>query len=132
MEKFKPIKPHLSQSSARALLGGKVKTIDSAKLLWIQNWLEQKAREQMLPPQIYGKEAYSALLRFLAPEQSLLILKELRLEFARSYPQPEEKKDEELEKQISYLDHLLLRDGTLTNCETASYTDSLHSEESED
>ena len=132
MEKFKPIRPILSASSARSLLGGKSQNLDSQKLFWIQNWLEQKAREQMLPPQIYGKEAYASLLRFLAPADALLLLKLLRLEYAQQYPPLEVKKDEELEKQILYSNHSPLLGELSTTDETSFCRASQCSEESED
>ena len=85
LEKFKPEKARLSKSSAKALVDYKGELTKEA-IQWIQRWMEQLVRERSLPPQLSGKEAYSALLQFLESADALSVLERLRLEFASSHP----------------------------------------------
>ena len=94
LEKFKPERPLMSKSNARQLTGV---TCDNHQTLWLQRWLEQLVRERSLPPQLAGKEPFSALSQFLAPSDALAVLESLRAEFHTRFPFVTEAQKEEEE-----------------------------------
>jgi hypothetical protein len=115
LEKFKPERPLMSKSNARQLTGV---TCDNQQILWVQRWMEQLVRERSLPPQLAGKEPFSALLQFLAPSDVLKILETLRVEFQTRFPFSTEKEKEEEE-----FDFLLGLGETLQHQQTSLISD---------
>ena len=94
LDKFKPLKPRLSRGSGKALVEV---SCSPAELMWIERWLNNIVQSRSLPPQIGGADAFNAMTQFLAPQDVLALLEQLRGDFLRAHPQrmaPEETKDD--------------------------------------
>jgi hypothetical protein len=89
LEKFKPVKMTMTKSEAKKILDYK-KDLAVQQILWVQNWLETLIRERSLPPQLSGADGYAQIMLFLNPQDALLVLKQIRDDFAKMVP-PEEK-----------------------------------------
>ena len=89
-EPFKPIKPHLSRASAKALVDASCST---SELLWLERWLESYARTRSLPPQCYGVNAFDALTAILPPEEMLKCLEAVRKDYHQSHPKQDHQKE---------------------------------------
>jgi hypothetical protein len=91
LEKFKPLKPRLSRGSAKALVEV---SCSPTELMWVERWLTNLVQTRSLPPQICGADAFDALTQFLAPQDALAILDQLRSEFIQAHPQRVAPKDD--------------------------------------
>lgn len=84
---FKPDKLILSRAETRKILlyAGE---ISRSVILWTQNWLQLRIRERSLPPQLAGADAFGQIVRFLAPQDVISLLEEIRRDFQRTIPPP--------------------------------------------
>jgi len=93
LEKFKPIKLVLPKAEAKKILDRK-KDLAYQQIEWVQNWLENYLRERSYPPQFAGADAYSQIMLFLNPKDSLELLSRIRAEFSKTLPPDDTQSDE--------------------------------------
>jgi hypothetical protein len=85
IEKFKAEKLTLPKSEARKILHHSGE-LSYSQIAWTQRWLEQRIRENSLPPQLSKNEAFGAILKFLSPLDASSLLNDVRTEFQRNLP----------------------------------------------
>lgn len=90
-EKFKPEKLTLTKTEAKKILDCK-KTLTYHQTEWVQNYMMTVIRERSYPPQLAGCDAYGQIMRFLNPNDALLLLQTIRADYAKI--QPIEKEDD--------------------------------------
>ena len=85
VEKFRPIKPKIGKSDAKALVSFKG-DIPLNGVLWIENWLQHLQQERSLPPSISRGNAMASLVQLLPPSETIIILERLRVDFRSAFP----------------------------------------------
>jgi hypothetical protein len=83
LTKFKQDKPTLTKSEAKKILDH---SPSLQQIWWAQRWLEQAIRERTLPPSLAGKDAFGQISLFLAPDDALKLLTDIRKDFQRTLP----------------------------------------------
>jgi len=82
---FKAEKLTLPRSEAKKILRY-AGTLSLSQTAWTQRWLEQRVREQSLPPQLARDDAFAQILSFLSPQNAAAMLAEIRADFQRTLP----------------------------------------------
>ena len=83
LDKFKKGKPIISGKTGKDLVQ---RSVSAQEMMWIDGWLENLVGSRSLPPQCKGKDAFSAIMQFLAPQDALSVLESIRKDFVASHP----------------------------------------------
>lgn len=128
LEKFKKGKPIISGKTGKDLVQ---RTVSTQEMMWIDGWLENLVGSRSLPPQCKGKDAFSAIMQFLAPQDALSVLESIRKDFVASHPKEQPPSEDYaflLAELVAYPAHQ--NPPPLSDHNSLTHTDDLsHSEE---